>query len=200
MSKTKAQLRAEAVERLSEYEYGTSFYAAVIGDDYQQRDFTWEEIRDAFIDLLTDDSDSDCFTCSRLAELVAENSQLRVELEKAKASTFPGSTQHYRRMYERAQSGLEEVMAENRQLREIVGDLNVPIDSGEASMASVEAFIEKQTEHEQDSREKLEAKAREFAAAVSGDDDCLAEQNANLIIWLLDRAADIRERELTEFN
>ena len=82
MTKTKAQLRAEAVERLKMLKLpgGGSFEYAILGSEKMAA--TYEDKRDALIDLLTDDEcDQPCYTCSRLAELVAENGQLRARLE-----------------------------------------------------------------------------------------------------------------------
>ena len=80
MTKTKAQLRAEAVERLKTMQklemYSVRDFAiAVEGENYNGG--AWN-FRDALIELLTDECDTECYACSKLAELRAENSQLRV--------------------------------------------------------------------------------------------------------------------------
>ena len=81
MTKTKAQLRAEAVERLRKYDEsdaGTPLVFYAIGEIPR----SMGAARDALTDLLTDDCGTECYECSKLAELVAENSQLRVKVDK----------------------------------------------------------------------------------------------------------------------
>ena len=181
MTKTKRQLRAEAVERLRNFEssdVGDGYYWDVMWSLLGKRPTEYDssdELLSALIDLLTDDCDTECYECARLAELVAENSQLRV----------------------------------------IVGDLNAPTDPGEASMMSVAAFIEKQTEHESldtrekpwhervddylatfdDSREKLEADA-ETIALLYAESVIHAGALLGEITKLLDRQAAITERHI----
>jgi len=83
VTKTKAQLRAEAVERLKNLKDGMFCYtdaAAVVGiNGYVNANM----FRDALIDLLTDDEcDQPCYTCSRLAELLNEVGMLRARVKE----------------------------------------------------------------------------------------------------------------------
>ena len=83
MSKTKRQLRAEAVERLrglGEHAVASSIQWALFGPG--RDNMPPNELRDALIDLLTDDCDIECYCCSKLAELRAENSQLRARVDE----------------------------------------------------------------------------------------------------------------------
>ena len=78
MTKTKSQLRAEAVGRLREmkdgiYGFMEVLHTAIGWNGYANAD----TCRDTLIDLLTDECDTECYVCSRLAELVAENCALR---------------------------------------------------------------------------------------------------------------------------
>jgi len=87
MTKTKSQLRAEAMERLKN-SAGARFspdaaVIAIVGGRIGQVDWSLE--CDKLIDLLTDDCDTECYECAKLAELVAENSQLRVEVDELTA-------------------------------------------------------------------------------------------------------------------
>lgn len=87
MTKTKAQLRAEAVERLRWFESsdeGDGYYwdvtRALLGKRPTEYDDS-DELVSALVDLLTDEC-GPCYSCAKLAELVAENSQLRVKVDK----------------------------------------------------------------------------------------------------------------------
>lgn len=85
---------------------------------------------------------------------------------------------------------LAELMAENNALRGIVGDLKAPTDPGEASIMSVDAFIEKQVEHEShDTREKLEAD-------IAHDFYLYKKPGLERIFGWLDRQAAITERHI----
>lgn len=81
MTKTIAQLRAEAVERLTKLnEHGYwefPVHVALCGRDVPDVD----EERAIIADLLTDDC-GPCYSCAKLAEIVAENSQLRVKVDE----------------------------------------------------------------------------------------------------------------------
>jgi len=85
MTKTKAQLRAEAVERLetTPCAWTSDYISAMLGFKVNAG-VDRHELRDALIDLLIDDDDCDieCYCCSKLAELMAENSQLRVKVDE----------------------------------------------------------------------------------------------------------------------
>lgn len=88
MTKTKAQLRAEAVERLKRSEYHTALddVCSMLGWGHEPH---FEGATDALVDLLTDDCDTECYACAKLAELRAENNALRVkvdEMERADVS------------------------------------------------------------------------------------------------------------------
>lgn len=80
MTKTIAQLRAEAVKRLTKLnEHGYwefPVHVALCGRDVPDVD----EERAIIADLLTDDC-GPCYSCAKLAELRAENSQLRVKVD-----------------------------------------------------------------------------------------------------------------------
>lgn len=83
MTKTKAQLRAEAVERLKDCRYHTlaDYVRAMLGWGHEPH---FEDSRDALIDLLTDDC-GPCYSCAKLAELRAENNALRVRVDELEA-------------------------------------------------------------------------------------------------------------------
>jgi len=84
MTKTKAQLRAEAVERLKMIP-PMSVHPRMLIDAICGHQTAWKTVQDVsneLIDLLTDDCDQPCYTCSRLAELIAENGALKAENAK----------------------------------------------------------------------------------------------------------------------
>lgn len=83
MTKTKAQLRAEAVERLKqlgEHNDGEDIVKAMVPEGVTVNRTNWTVELDTIIDLFTDDCSS-CYACAKLAELRAENSQLRVKVD-----------------------------------------------------------------------------------------------------------------------
>ena len=88
MTKTKRQLRAEAVGRLKqlgEYNDGEDIVKAMVPEGVTVNRTNWTVELDTIIDLLTDDCDTECYACSKLAELRAENNALRGKCDEWKA-------------------------------------------------------------------------------------------------------------------
>lgn len=92
MTKTKAQLRAEAVERLKqldEHNDCEDIVEAMVPEGVTVNRTNWAVELDTIIDLLTDEC-GPCYSCAKLAELRAENSALRVIVGDLKVPTNPG--------------------------------------------------------------------------------------------------------------
>lgn len=157
MTKTKRQLRAEAVERLRKLDGNTCSCGDIIAcsvDCFSS--FGWKEEIAKLIDLLTDDCDIECYECSKLAELRAENSQLRVKCDElqAKVAIIGGEKYHtlfgmtfdeireLKAKLAELQAKLDETKSENDAMYARVNELYKEVDRAEAERDALQAKVD----------------------------------------------------------
>ena len=198
MTKTKQQLRAEAVERLQNWPVDAKsgpLLDTLLGKSYDPYDYEKDLV--ALIDLLTDDCDTECYECAKLAELMAENNALREMVDELEAERDEWKTKCETREVAYKQADAERKRY-SEQIDELRAELQAKVDA-QRDRSDETATCNNSGAFVTDSREQLEEDANGYVMSWWQSDwvDSFghADSMKRDIMRLLDRQEAIIERE-----